>query len=406
MAKKEGKQAKKKKKSQNNNMMAYLIIGVMLLSGLYALQRGDDTPPAEADPEIDSYTVAQLFNSSMISTVKRIKPELIAKIDKAVDYSTITDVKNTSAAGLAQVTFEVGNPQLVYTKTLSGTYMLFRFTFDSVDDNKTAAIKEKLDSSFGKGGYRLLAACVGSLPLNVSGPNTDEVYLPCEIGTKVGDSFRIFLLGKTKDSYFVDSIGFASKKVSVGPVVEAKVLNITSILLEGIIPSDYSTEKIAEVLTNQTEINPPQITINSSIDNETKSALEALTGVSVASSGARTTITYNSSHADIVRILSDANISYDEAAGSIAALLPLSADTRNVTNALEAAGAANLTYQKTGTVSVPSEVIINGRATTIPSSDNFNAILKTETEVGDLINLTLSAMQINTQVYVIGGTEL
>jgi hypothetical protein len=406
MAKKDSIKAKKKKASKNQNFMSYLIIGIMLLSGLYALERGGDSTPVEAAPDIDAYTVAQLFNSSIISTVKNIKPELVAKIDKSIDYSTIRAIENTSAPGLTQVMFEVGNPQLVYTDVLSGTYMLFRFTFDALDENKTGKIKEALDSSIGKGNYNLLLACTGSLPLNVSGPKTDEVYLPCEMGTKIGDNFRIFLLGKTKDSYFAGTIGFASKKVAFGPVVEAEVLNISGILLEGVIASDFSQEAAKNVLTDQIEINPPQIIINASVDNRTLSEIRVLSGVSAEVSGGKTTIKYNSSHANIIQILSRDNLSYDQTAGSIAALLPLSADTGNVTATLTSAGITNITYKKTGIVAVPSEVIINGRTTTIPESNNFKAILKMKTKIADKINLTLSAMQINTQVYVIGGQEM
>jgi hypothetical protein len=405
MAKKDSIKAKKKKASQNQNMMSYLIIGIMLLSGLYALERGGDSAPVESAPDIDAYTVTQLFNSSLISTVKNIAPELVAKIDKAIDYSAIRAVENTSAPGLTQVIFEIGNPQLVYTETLSGTYMLFRFTFDSLDDNKTGKIKEALDSSIGKGNYKLLLACTGSLPLNVSGPKTDEVYLPCEMGTKKGDNFRIFLLGKTKDSYFAGTIGFASKKVAVGPVVEAEVLNLSGILVEGVIQSDFASEA-AKALSDQIELNSPQLIINASADNRTLSEIRELSGVSAESAGGKTTITFNSSYANIIQILSRENLSYDLMPGSIAALLPLSADTENVTATLFAAGASNMTYRKTGTVAVPSEVIINGRTTTIPENKNFKAILKMKTKIADKVNITLSAMQINTQVYVIGGQEM
>lgn len=410
MATKERKQKNKKTQEKNQQIIIYVVTASMLLSGIYFLSERPNTNQVYVDmPDIDAYKVQQLFNLSMIVSVKEIQPELIAKVDDILDPNTIKQVKNTSISGLKSIVFEVGNP-IFYegysTRYVGGAYMLFKFRFSSIDENETYAVQKTLDQFLGKGNYRLMLGCVGKLPINVSGPWTDEIYLPCDLKTKAGDYFRVIPLAKQKEGYFVGTIGFITKKVAVGPTLEAEVVNVSELLVRGVLGSDYRPN-IYELAAEEDRISviPPTIVFNTTLSNKSLGEISRLDGVKVSHSGNDTKISFNNSHAEIIRLLERDNVSYSLVSGSYAVVLPLDAEIDSVEALLNAGGVTNITYMKVGVVSLPPEVIIDGKVASIPESSRFNALLRMKTQPKDKINVSLTTIRFGEDIYVIDARE-
>ncbi|HDH41385.1 MAG TPA: hypothetical protein ENG12_03150 [Candidatus Altiarchaeales archaeon] len=400
------KRLRVKEGKDSSRFMIYLMIAAMLFSGFYMLRWWGPEEESRSLPSMETYDVRQMGNASILISVRDIETEIVAEINTPISFETIRDIQNTSLDGLKRITLEVGNP-VFYESAIEGrTYLLFRFTFDELDDNRTNSVRNILNSKLGTNNYELLRGCMGSLPINISGPGTDRVYFPCGFDTEKDDYFRIFLLKKTKDGLFEGTIGFVEKKIEVGPVIDADVVNITNILAQGVIESDFYPDRLYRINTSDMEILPPRVLINKTVKDEVLEKIDSLPGVDVRAEDNKTIISFNSSHENISRILEIENISYNLETGYLALTLPENASLSFINYTLNEARISNITFEKTGSVSLPEEVIIDGKLVTIPNNDRFNALLKIDTEIGDRVNISLSTLRYGDQIFIMGAGEI
>ncbi len=277
-------QRKAVKKGDNNK---YLIIGVfvvaitMLLSGFFYFSSEITTPEihneGQIEPWIEKYQISQIGNFSIIVRITDITPDFIAMPSTScVDFETIKEIQNISADN-TEVSSEVANPSTLSQPVpmICGFYTLFKFRTDkgniSLEELK-GKIREKLNKFSAFQGY------IAALPVNISG--TDRIYVVGYPENKVGDYLRTILYQKT-GGLETGIIGFEERKISVGPILPATVVNITDIIVQGTIDADLPSD-IQENL-NVTEFNflPPKILINETIENKTADRLKNLTGVNV-----------------------------------------------------------------------------------------------------------------------------
>jgi len=405
MAKKK-KKFRVKEKKDSSKFMIYLMMAAMLFSGFYMIGQN---PPKREDrflPSMETYDVIQVGNTSIVISVKDITTDLIAKLNTPLYFETIRDIQNTSLDGLEKITLEVGNP-VFYESAIEGkTYLLFIFTFDELDDNRTDSLKNILNSKLGTNNYELLGGCIGSLPINISGPGTDKVYFPCGFDTEINDYFRIFLLKKTKDGLFEGMTSFVEKKIRVGPIIDANVVNVTDILAQGVIESDFYPDRLYKINIRDIELLSPRVLINKTLEDEILEGITSLQDVDVRTEDNKTIISFNSSHENITKILEMENISYNLETGYLAFTVPENANVSFINYTLKESGISNITLKKVGFVSLPREVIIDGKLGTIPNNDRFNALLKIDTEIGDRINVSLSTLGYGDQIFIMGAEEV
>lgn len=403
--------APKKEENKGSKIMIYVMIAAMLFSGF--LYFGRTTPPEEGVevPDMDAYSVNEIVNFSITASVKEIRTELVSKIDRPLSFEVVRSIENNSLPGLQDAILEVGNPEVYrdpYTGEgiLTGTYILYRFVFDEVDENRTQLVREMMNSNLGSGSHDLMKACVGLLSINISGPGTDTVYIPCSLDTRVGDYFMVFSLVKTREGFFGGVLGFVEKRLPVGPIVEAEVMNLTGVLVQAVIESDFLPEGLSKINAREIEAISPRFIVNQTLENETLRRINKFEGVFVSHSDEKTTISFNSSHASILEILEEEGLNYSMIPGSLILTTSEDADISGIEAALGQSKITNATISRMGFVSLADQVIINGHLADIPNNDNFNALLKTDTEVGERINLSLTALQFGDQTYVMGGQEV
>ncbi|MBN2013981.1 MAG: hypothetical protein JW778_02265 [Candidatus Altiarchaeota archaeon] len=409
----EKKGSKQKEGKKGSNILIYVIIGVMLLSALSILFLSDRTSSGgeSSFPEVDAYTVEEIFNSTILTSIREVRPELISRITAAVEFDTIEAIQNTSLPGLKEIIIEVGNPQIVenpYTgeRFLSGTYLLCRFIFDEVDENQTLTLKKIMDSNVGRGNHDFMRACIGTLPVNISGPGTDTAYIPCSFDTRVGEYFLAFPLMKTKEGFFSGVLGFVSERVPSGQVVNAEAINITGILAQAVIESDFHPEMLSGLQATEVEVMPPRFMVNKTIDNETLERVNRLEGVSASHSDNRTIIYANKSHSGVKEILAAVGVNYSLNPGGIMFTASKESDLMEIGETLKNAGMTNASFSKTGYVILPSKVVISNQVVMVPNNENFSALLKADTEVGDKVNISLNVLQFGEQIYVLGGEQV
>jgi hypothetical protein len=390
---------KAKKKGKYSRFMIYLMIFAMLLSGFYVISWGWSSPNGGEVPlpDMELYDVIQLLggsNASVEIVTREIKTEIIAQIDFPVYLETVSRIQNTSLDGLEEITLEVGNPEF-YTSSMGRSvggrkYIFFRFTFDGLDDNRTASVRKVLDAELGDENYNLLRGCIGNLPINISGPGTDRVYFPCKSGTEVGDYFTVILFQKTREGVSEGFIGFVRSKIRAGPVIDADVVNITGILVQGIIESDFHPDRLSEINASDMDIVPPRLMVNGTLDNETIEGINSLPDVDAHMEDNKTTISFNNSHGEILGILDEKGVVYELEEGYLLFTVPENANISSVNRTLNESGISNMTFMKVGLVSLPRKLVMDGKLVVVPNNGRFNAILNIETEINDSINFSLS----------------
>lgn len=413
MAKKKNKKIEIKSKKQRRReqyilFMILLVAFTMLFSTFYFFTSPTERIPGRGEggerPYFQSYDARHIGNMSILVKTEEIKPDLIAISHKScTNFQTIDWVYNISISGLKDVVCEVANPKTSSYYDICGDFLFFKFIFENIDENTTEKLKNELDNRLDE--YTLKRAYIGILPLNLSGPgtDTDKVYVPGDLETKKGDYAKIFLFQKSSDKSL---IGLEKNTIPVGPVVSAKVINITDIIVQGAIVSDFYPNSIQDdinVIT--TSIYSPKILINNTIDNKTIEDISKLTGVNLEIKGNRTEILFNSSLKDIMEILDREKLEYSIEKGFVLLKIPLNSSFEQVKKVLEENSIADIEFNKNGLVKVPNEIMINDNLVTIRDYDKFAVLLNIKTNVSDMINITISTIQIGDQVFVIGGFE-
>lgn len=392
----------------------YILIGVfvvvitMLLSGLFFFSSDGNNSQVhdeeqEPEPWIEKYQINQIGNFSIIVRITDITPDFIAMPSAScVDFATIREIQDISVNNV-EVSSEVANPSTLSQPVpmICGFYMMFKFRTDegniSLEELK-GEIRKKLNK------FSVFQGYTATLPVNISG--TDKVYVVGQPERNVGDYLRIILYQKT-GGLETGIIGFEERKIPTGPVLSGIVVNVTGIIVQGTINTDFPD---IEKKINITEMNilPPKILINETIGNKTAEGLKNLTGVDVLINpeNNRTEISFNSSKGEILDILKKERINYSLQDGEIMLRLPLTSDIIYVEKVLTGNNIMNLKFGKEGMVSLPKEFILDNRVVPIRNNERFDAVLEMDRKTGDRINLSINTIQFGEQIIAFSASEV
>ncbi|MFZ2456201.1 MAG: hypothetical protein WAX07_06975 [Candidatus Altiarchaeia archaeon] len=401
---------KKTKQGKNANtyqfIMAMVVIVTMLISGLYFLGSGDGgtgTTVPEENISFNSYGMNQIaLNSSITVTADQPLMELVA-IPKAQCVSTqaIGWVYNTTAPGIRSVMLDAVNPGKDSAGNLCGTFLFFKFAYSAIDESTIAALNNELVNRLGD--YTLKRSYVGILPVNLSGPGTDRIYVIGSTDIAKGDDAEILMFQKTSDG---SVFALERNRIAEGPRVSATVLDLTDIMVQGTVAGNYELENIEKrINVSNSRLTPAAFAVNGTLDNETVKEISAIPDASVEKTENQTRITYNASMDEVKSVLDGKNITYSAEDGSVILQIPLNTSVSSIQSAVKAGGITEAEIKMVGFVKVPELVRINGQIVTVENSDRFNAVLNIDAEAGDRVNITLSTMQFGDQVFVLGGSE-
>jgi hypothetical protein len=412
MAKKTGKDKQSEKKTKKGKkqtyifIMAMVVIITMVVSGLYYLGSQDEEAnptPKEKEPAFNSYNLNSIpLNASI--TVKADQPlmELVA-LPKAqcISAQAIGWVYNVSMPGMRSVLLDAVDYGRDSAGNICGNFLLFKFSFDYINETTITELNNQLANRLGD--YNLKRSYTGILPVNLSGPGTDKVYVIGSTDIAKGDTAEILLFQKTSDGSL---FALERNKIAEGPTVPATVLELTDIIASGTVAGEYALDKIEQKINvTSSRLTPAKFSVNGTLDNKTVNALSALIGVSVEQADNVTKISYNASMNGVKDILDAGNISYSLEKGNAMLQIPLNVSLTNIQQVLKAGGITEPKINKAGLAKVPALVRINGKTATIEDSDKFSVVLNTDAKVGDRINITLSALQFGDQVFIVGGTQ-
>ena len=413
MAKKTNSNQKpQKKNSKQRNLkififiMAMVVIVSMLGSSLYYFgsqdQQAVQTTPEENLP-FNSYGINQIpVNSSITVTADQAMLELVA-IPKAQCISTqaIGWVYNTTVPGMSSVMLDAVNPGKDSAGDLCGNFLFFKFTFSAINDSTIANLNAQLLNRLGD--YTLKRSYVGILPVNLSGPGTDRIYVIGSTDVSKGDIAEVLLFQKTTDG---SVFALERNRIVQGPTVSATVSELTDIMVRGTVAGNYDLENMQRKINiTNSRLTPAMFVVNGTIDNKTLTQLSSFTGVTVEKTENQTTISYNASMEKAESLLKENNITYSRGDGNVILQIRLNTSLSDIQQAVKAGGVTNPEIKKVGLLKVPELVRIGNQTVTVENSDKFNAVVNIGTNVGDKINVTLSTMQFGDQVFVLGGTQ-
>lgn len=402
------KKTKQEKKNQTFIFaMAMVVIVTMLISGLYYLGSdtgsGTYTQPEEETYAFNAYGINQVASNASISvTADQTTLEYVAIPEaQCISMQSIGWVYNMSIPGLRSVMLDAVNYGKDASGNVCGTFLFFKLSFNSVDENTVSAINSELVNRLGD--YTLKRSYVGILPVNLSGPGTDRVYVVGSADIAKGDIAEILLFQKTSDGTV---FALERSRIVEGPTVPATISVLTDIMVQGAVTGDYLLDNIKKrINVTNSRLTPASFSVNATLDNDTIGVLSALAGVSVEKTENQTIISYNASMEKAEEILKDKNLTYARQDGSVILQVPLNTSVSAIEQAAKSGGVTSLKIKKIGLLKVPPLVRINGQTVSVENSDNFNAVLNLDTSVGDKVNITLSTMQFGDQVFVLGGSQ-
>jgi hypothetical protein len=414
MAKKAGSNLKAQKKTkQEKRKQIYIFIGAMVIivamlgSGLYSLGSGDRVgvaPVPEENLPYNSYGINQIpVNSSITVTADQSMLELVA-IPRAqcISMQAIGWVYNTTVTGMRSVMLDAVNPGKNAAGDLCGNFLFFKFAFSAIDETTVASLNGQLVNQLGD--YTLKRSYVGILPVNLSGPGTDRIYVIGSTDIARGDVAEILLFQKTTDG---SVFALERNRIVDGPNVSATVSELTDIMVRGTVAGNYALENIEKrINVTNSRLTPAMFSVNGTLDNKTTSDLAGLPGVSVEKTENQTVISYNASMDKAEGILKEKNLTYSRGDGSVILQIPLNTSVSVIQAAVKAGGVTQPEIRKVGFLKVPAMVRINGQTVAVENSDKFNAVMNMDANVGDLINITLSTMQFGDQIFILGGTQI
>lgn len=410
MAKKFQRKLVRRRDNRNLIIIGIFVVTItMLLSGFFYFSSDRTTPgiynEGQIEPWIDKYQISQIGNFSIIAHVTDVTSDFIVMPSAScVDFETIREIQNISVNNI-KVSSEVAEPATLFQPVpmICGFYMLFKFNTDegniSLEELK-GEISEKLSK------FSVFQGYIATLPVNISG--TDQVYIVGYPENRVGDYLRVVLYQKITTGIGTGMIGFEERKIPVGPVLSATVVNITDIIVQGTIDTDLPSD-IQEKL-NVTEFNflPPKILINETIGNKTADRLKNLTGVNVFinSEENKTEISFNSSKEKMIEVLNKEKLNYSLQEGGIIFRIPLDSDINYVMKTLTDNNIQDLRFGKEGLISLAREFILENKVVPIGNNERFDAVLEMDRRIGDRINVSVNTLRFGEQVIAFGASEV
>jgi len=408
MAKKTKKEVQTERKQKFMVFMMFLVAATMLFSGVYYINIGGRGTPGEEEDVtaklalIEQYTLEPLGNASVLVEVTNISSDLIAIPNTQCLYlDNIIEIRNSSIDGVGSISCEVAN--LVSDPRYSiicGSYIMFKFRIEGNYSDVTGGIRNKLEGALNE--YSLRKGYLGKLPANILG--SGEIYVVGGEKTEKGDYVRIFIFSKELIAGGTGLLGLEERNIPKGPRFPATVVNLTGISVSGIIPGEFNPRAIVEGLElNETEFNSkmPEFRVNGTLPKESLDLIDA----DVQEMENKTTIRFNSSREEIEEILKEENLSYSLEPGAVFFPVPLNSSTGEIEALLTENGVENVTFKKTGLVSMPKEVIVNERLVPINNYLGFGSSFYMDTEVGDEINISLNTITFGEQIIPFGAAE-
>ncbi|GEM_PF-3146965 len=369
------KPAKEKKKT-NMQLMILLVSAVMLLSGFYMFTERSSEPGGSVElPEFETYEVSPLGNGSVMVVLTE-KTNVLAALPKlGVDYETINNILNETIDGVDRISVES-----------TPSFIAFRVSTNS--ENGTAGAKEIMDKTMKA--YTLFRVYKAKLP---SGILIGDIEVFGSLNRTVNESIAVLLSQKTKDNQPVGFIGF--EQLVPKDNIPATVVSVSNVNLRGVLESWFDETVLEGIIDS--DIKQPQIVLN---EPPSDSLVKKL---NITEEDNKTW--FHPLSRNVSEILDKENVSYTMGQGSISLLLSLDSDTDALTKTLADNSVENITLAKNGFVSLPEEVILYNQLVRIENNENFTAYLDFDTEVGNNITVSITAIQFGEQVIPISATE-
>jgi hypothetical protein len=308
------------------NFMIMFIGVIMVLSALEVFLNRAQNVESPEDESLKWNTVkyesVQLGQSSALTQIVAATDQYKLRPNQPnrLDSQDVSGVFESNISGVSSIVLESGPDDMMFNIRTDGR-------------NVSDEVKKRIRLP---GGYLLFRVYMGSTPyggINVAGEDL-----------KVGDYVRVLLMQRTSGAKS-DVIGFAQKKVAVGPLVNATVSALEAYAIEGV---SYGNVTAAEL----------------------SSALNA-TGVNVT-----------------------ADDSLGAGARAVYLKVPMPSDIVHVRDVLAGFGVSNVSASVMGYSKVPDEMIVGGEDFMIPDSARMPTILNQDARVNDTV-----------RVYVAFGNE-
>ena len=387
--------------------MMLIVAASMLFSGIYYINIGGGPAPIQNDPStklslIEQYNIEPATSGSILVQAGETKNELLViPMGQCMTLDSIVELRNSSIDGVESISCEVANPQMDPTfSIICGTFIMFRFRFDLNDSGADERVREKLSNVLSE--YSLMRGYVIELEEDVLGAG--EIYVIGSPETKEGDYVRAALFSRDLIAGGTGLLGLEERIIPKGPYLPATVVNITGISVGGSIPGEFSRQAIMDALElNETEFNsqPPEFSVNGTLPEESLGLIDA----DIQEVGNITVIRFNGSGDEIEDIIKGEGLPYSLNPGAVFFRVGLNSSTEDIESLLEENGVENVTFQKTGQVSMPVEIIINDRLLPIENYEAFDALFYMDTELGDKINISLNTFTFGDQIIPFGASE-
>jgi len=402
------------KKKEENRKKIIMMIGLIIIGGTFIvayLSYGPTRMPTsdqnQNDP-IDIYSTMNFEAGNIIFVIKNFAYEYgILPTGGRFDWSTLQNIKNISTRGIEKIELEFVRDRGI----------VFKF---KINKTENLSHEEILDDIFNNFKYII----------NIE--NKNEIFgiyegyiygLPRTEENKVD----VFALPLMENKYIIGDlysrnvshkkIGIQSNIIEDCDNVSAKVLNVTSINVEGEIYDLSILKKIKNMYDLKVE--NPKVNITSDESAAIKNLVEKFnpeiskdyqtnittmkfknwtisintTKVNVSNTTINETkilnFEYNLTKAEIEKILNEGNISYEISPGKIKFAVKNEDWNDNVYNNIKNY-ITNLKVEKRGNVKVANVCTAEKKLLAIPNNENFNAILNLDTKEGDIINVAIA----------------
>ncbi len=405
------KKTREEKKAERKHRFLFLMMLItatsMLFSGVYYINIGRGQAPVKNSlagklAMIEQYNLKPAVNGSVLAQVGEGKDELlIIPGVRCMDIDNIIELRNSSIDGVESISCEVANPRIdIQRSIICGTFILFRLRFDLNDSGINDRVRRRLSNVLSK--YNRMRGYTIKLQEDTLGSR--RVYVIGSEETKEGDYVRVALFNRDLIAGGTGLLGIEERIVPKGPHFSARVVNITGISVSGAIPGEFNREEIVNSLgLNESELNSrmPEFRVNGSLSKEDIELIHA----GIQEVGNTTIIKFNGSGEKIKDILAEEGLSYFLKPGAVFFRVGLNSSVQRIEEVLTENGVVNTTFQKAGRISMPEEIIINGRLVPIENHDAFEALFYMDTEIGDRINISLNTISLGDRITPFGASE-
>lgn len=375
----------KKSNESRNKLMIILVAVVMVLSGVYLFDSPNEVGVAGDLPDILEYQVMRIGNQSVVLEIQGGTDYLLVWPKYVPDYSVMNEIVHTNYTNVSSASIEA-----------SESYLMFRFTEtgDAVEEVRSSLQGLVRD-------YTLLREYSSNPPGKSSA--LAGIALFGDLGLEKGDYVKAILFQKVVDGMGAGYISFQQASIPSGGNFTATVVNITKAYAKGK-SNEQLGEELLEELFNASEVmyTPPRVIIESSINaSELNYALHP--------AGPNQTVvelTVNDSLSDLTVLLDSMELNYTVQDGLLSFDIPLELDPDYVTVELGVLGVSEPEVKLDGAVSLPRDVVVDGRFISLTNNENFPTNLNYGVRVNDTILVEISVIIFGDQVIPFGANQV